>query len=504
MLKVRRALISVWDKTGVLDLAKKLASLGVEIISTGKTASLLRGEGINAKDVAQITMFPEILSGRVKTLHPKIFGGILANKKHPLHIEEIKNLGIEPIDMVVVNLYPFPEKVKDNLGCDEMIEYIDIGGPSMLRAAAKNFKNVACVSSIGQYRAVSDELIKNKGFISEETLKRLAQDVFSLTREYDGYVYNFFSGNDALDLPMEKIFPLRYGENPHQKAALYKKLGAQAVNFKQLQGKELSYNNFLDMDSAYSCVREFDEAAAAIVKHASLCGVGAAKKLALAYRSAYLTDTVSSFGGIIGLNRKVDKETAYEVMKSEFKECIVAPGFSKEALKMFSEKKNLRVVEADFSAKINHTEVKATAFGYLVQERDSLALNKNNLKVVTRKKPTAEQLKDMVFAFKVVKFVKSNAIVIAKNGAILSIGGGQPSRVGSMDIALRKSLKPLKGAVVASDGFFPQPDSIQLAHKHGIKAIIQPGGSIKDDEVIKACDKYGIAMVFTSSRHFRH
>ena len=303
MLKVRRALISVWDKTGIVDLAKKLASLGVEIVSTGKTASLLRGEGINAKDVSQITMFPEILSGRVKTLHPKIFGGILANKKHPLHIEEIKNLGIEPIDMVVVNLYPFPEKVKDNLSCDEMIEYIDVGGPSMLRAAAKNFRNVVCVSSTTQYKAVGDELVKNKGFVGEDTLKKLAQEVFSLTREYDGYVYNFFSGIDVLDLPMEKILNLRYGENPHQQAALYKRLGAAAVNFKQLQGKELSYNNFLDMDAAYMCVREFEEPAAAIVKHTSLCGVGAAKKLSRAYRSAYLVDTVSSFGGIIGVNR---------------------------------------------------------------------------------------------------------------------------------------------------------------------------------------------------------
>ena len=504
MLKVRRALISVWDKTGIVDLAKKLASLGVEIVSTGKTASLLRGEGINAKDVSQITMFPEILSGRVKTLHPKIFGGILANKKHPLHVEEIKNLGIEPIDMVVVNLYPFPEKVKDNLSCDEMIEYIDIGGPSMLRAAAKNFRNVACVSSIAQYKTLGEELVKNKGFVGEDTLKKLAQEVFSLTREYDGYVYNFFSGNDALDLPMEKILPLRYGENPHQKAALYKRLGAAAVNFKQLQGKELSYNNFLDMDAAYTCVREFEEPAAAIVKHTSLCGVGAAKKLSSAYRNAYFVDTISSFGGIIGLNRKVDKETAREIAKSEFKECIVAPGFSKEALKMFGEKKNLRVVEADFSAKINHAEIKATVFGYLVQERDAVLLNKNNLKIVTRKKPTAEQIKDMIFAFKVVKFVKSNAIVTAKKGTILSIGGGQPSRIESMDIALRKAVKSLKGAVVASDGFFPQPDSIILARKHGIKAIIQPGGSIKDDEVIRACDKYGIAMVFTSSRHFRH
>jgi len=504
MLKIRRALISVWDKTGVVELAKKLAEQGVDIISTGKTASMLRQQGVNAQDVSSLTMFPEILSGRVKTLHPKVFGGILANKKHPLHVEEIKNLGIEPIDMVVVNLYPFPEKRKENLGWDEMVEYIDIGGPSMLRAAAKNYKNVACVSSPAQYKALAREITENKGFISEDTLKDMAQKVFFLTKEYDGCVHDFFSGRDVFNMTMEKAYPLRYGENPHQKADLYAMCDGSSLPFKQLQGKELSYNNFLDLDAAFSCVKEFEEPAAVIVKHASLCGVGAAKKLANAYKNAYLTDTVSSFGGIIGLNRKVDKDTALAIAKSEFKECIIAPGYSKEAMKIFGEKKNLRVVEVDFEKALVYPEVKATAFGYLVQERDMLPLNKDNLKVVTKKKPTPAQMKDLLLGWKIVKFVKSNAVVLTKNSTLLSLGGGQPSRVGSAKIAFEKAIKSLQGASLASDGFFPQTDTVQLAAKKGIKAIIQPGGSIKDADVIKAADKHGIAMIFTGARHFKH
>lgn len=504
MLKIRRALISVWDKTGIVDLAKNFAEHGVDIISTGKTATMLRQNGINAQDVSTITMFPEILSGRVKTLHPKVFGGILANKKHPLHIEEIKNLGIDAIDLVVVNLYPFPEKLKDNLGWDEMVEYIDIGGPSMLRAAAKNYKNVACVSSPTQYKAVMKEITENKGFISEETLKSLAQRVFFLTKEYDSCIYNFFSGQDILNMTLEKTHPLRYGENPHQKANLYAMADGSNLPFKQLQGKELSYNNFLDLDAAFACAKDFDEPAAVIVKHASLCGVGVAKKLANAYKSAYLTDTVSSFGGIIGLNRKVDKDTAGVIANSEFKECIIAPGYSKEALKIFSEKKNLRVVEADFARPLYYPDVKATVFGYLVQDRDNLIVNKDNFKVVTKKKPTTAQMKDMLLAWKIVKFVKSNAIVVTKNMSVLGLGGGQPSRVGSVEIAFGKATKNLSGSALASDGFFPQVDSIKLAAKKGIRAIIQPGGSIKDDDVIKAADKCGITMIFTGVRHFKH
>ncbi len=318
MLRIRRALISVWDKKGTLEFAKKLAALNIEVISTGKTASLLRKSGVAVKEVSTITSFPEILSGRVKTLHPKIFGGILANKKHPLHMEEMRSLGIQPIDMVVVSVYPFVEKAKENLTWSEMVEYIDIGGPSILRAAAKNFKNVACISNAQQYKAVLAELEKTDGFMSEETLKLLAQEAFYLTKEYDNAIYNYFRGKNIMTWNFEKVRSLRYGENPHQKGALYKIVNFSNLQFKQYQGKELSYNNFLDIDTAFSMVKEFNEAAAVIVKHASACGMALDKKLSIAYRKAYETDKLSSFGGIIGLNRKVDKETARQILKSEF------------------------------------------------------------------------------------------------------------------------------------------------------------------------------------------
>ncbi len=504
MLKIRRALISVWEKKGIVDFAKKLAGLNIEIISTGKTAKLLRRSGLVVKDVASLTSFPEILSGRVKTLHPKIFGGILANKKHPLHIEEIRGLGIQPIDMVVVSLYPFVEKIKDNLSHDEMIEYIDIGGPSMLRAAAKNFKNVASLSQSHQYKMILEELKKNKGFISNETLKTLAEDAFYTTKEYDNAIYNFFKGKNILTWNLEETHSLRYGENPHQKSALYKLAEGGSLKFKQLQGKELSYNNFLDLDTAIQQVNEFTHPAAAIVKHASICGVGVDKKLSLAYKKAYCCDKLSSFGGVISLNKKVDKETARQIIKSEFKECIVAFAYSREALKIFSTKKNMRVIEIDVTKKISTPNVKTTLFGCLIQGKDVVGLDKNKLKVVTRRKPTSRELKDLIFAWKVVKMVKSNAIVIAKNCSVLGIGGGQPSRVGAVKIAIQKATGSLKLATLASDGFFPKPDSIKVAYKKGIKAIIQPGGSIKDQEVIDMCDKLGISMVFTGIRHFRH
>ncbi|MCK4912721.1 MAG: bifunctional phosphoribosylaminoimidazolecarboxamide formyltransferase/IMP cyclohydrolase [Candidatus Omnitrophica bacterium] len=504
MLKIRRVLISVWDKKGIADFARKLVELGAEIISTGKTATLLRRAGVSVKDVASLTSFPEILSGRVKTLHPKVFGGILANKKHPLHMEEIKGLDIRPIDMVVVNLYPFAEKVKEGLSEDEMIEYIDIGGPSMIRSAAKNFKNVACISDIRQYKLILGELQKNKGFVSDQTLKSLAEDAFYATKEYDNAICNYFKGKDVFSWNLEEAHSLRYGENPHQKSALYKVIDFKNVKFKQFQGKTLSYNNFLDLDTAMQQVKEFSEPAAVIVKHASICGVGADKKLATAYKKAYQADKISSFGGIIALNKKVDKETAKGILASEFKECVIATSYSKEALKIFSTKKNFRVLEADFAQKSEYKDVKTTVFGYLVQSRNSLTLDKSNLKVVTRKKPTQRELEDLIFAWKVVKWVKSNAIVIAKNNSVLGIGGGQPSRVGSVKIALSKVETSQSLAVLASDGFFPKDDSIKVAYKRGVRAIIQPGGSIKDKDIIEACDKLGISMVFTGIRHFRH
>lgn len=504
MLRIRRALISVWDKKGVVEVARKLAELNVEIISTGKTASLLRRNGVLVKEVATLTSFPEILSGRVKTLHPKVFGGILVNKKHPLHMEEIRSLNIQPIDMVVVNFYPFVEKTKEKLGFEEMMEYIDIGGPSIVRAAAKNYKNVACVSSPQQYKLILAELEKNKGFISLDTLKALAQQAFYVTKEYDNSIYNYFRGKEILAWNLEKIKSLRYGENPHQKGALYKIVEGNNVKFKQFQGKELSYNNLLDLDTALAMVKEFNEPVAAIVKHASICGVGVDKKLASAYKKAYLCDPLASFGGIIGVNRKVDKETARQIINSEFKECILAPSYSKEALKIFSSKRNLRVLEVDFNQKIDYQDIKAIQFGYLIQNRDEITLDKSNLKVVTKRQPTLREFKDLIFAWKVVKLVKSNAIVVAKNRAVLGIGGGQPSRVGAVKIALAKASDFPKLAVLASDGFFPKDDSIRIAYKRGISAIIQPGGSIKDKDIIKTCDKLGLSMIFTGIRHFRH
>jgi len=504
MLKIRRALISVWDKKGIADFAKKLMTFNVEIISTGKTATLLRRNGIKVKEVSTVTSFPEILSGRLKTLHPKIFGGILANKKHPLHMEEIQNLGIQPLDMVVVNLYPFVEKRREGLTWDEMIEYIDIGGPSMLRAAAKNFKNVACVSSADQYKSVLTELQKNNGFISYETLKLLAQQAFYLTKEYDNVIYNYFRGRDILTWNLERISSLRYGENPHQKGSLFRMINSNNLKFKKLQGKELSFNNFLDLDTAVQQAKEFNEPAAVIVKHASICGVGVDKRLSSAYKKAWLCDPLSAFGGVIGLNRKVDKETARQIIKSEFKECIIAPSYSKEALKLFSAKRNFRVLESDLNYKFDFKDIKATMFGYLLQNKDILTLDKSQLKVVTKKKPSAREMKDLIFAWKVVKLVKSNAIVVAKNSSVLGIGGGQPSRVGAVKIALQKAIGSLKLAVLASDAFFPKDDSIKVAYKKGIKAIIQPGGSIKDKDIIATCDKLGMSMVFTGIRHLRH
>lgn len=504
MIKVRRALISVWEKKGIVELARELQSFNVEMISTGKTALLLRRHKIKVREVSSLTAFPEILSGRVKTLHPKVFGAILANKRHPLHLEEIATLGIQPIDMVVVNLYPFAQKTKENLAWSQMLEYIDIGGPSLLRAAAKNFKNVAPVSSPSQYSAVIAELKKNQGAISEDFLKKMAEAAFFLTREYDNIIYSYLKGRDTISWNLVEKEKLRYGENPHQKGTLYRKIRSKDLNLKQHQGKEPSYNNFLDFDTALAQVKEFKEPAAALIKHVSICGAATDNKLASAYKKAYQADVLSSFGGVIGLNRKVDKETASQVLKSGFKEGIVAPSYSKESLKKFAARKNMIVLEADFSVKFDYKDIKGTCFGYLVQKRDLVAFDKNKLKVVTKKKPTQRQLNDLIFAWKVVKYVKSNGIVLAKNQAVLGIGAGQPSRVGSVKIALDKANRSTKNAVMASDGFFPYPDSIKIACRRGIKAVIQPGGSVKDKEVIATCDRLGVAMVFTGVRHFRH
>jgi len=504
MLKIRRALISVWEKRGIVDFAKRLKKFNVEIISTGKTASLLRKSGLKVKEVASLTAFPEILSGRVKTLHPKIFGGVLANKKNPLHTEEIRKLDIEPIDMVVVNFYPFEQMREEGLGIDRLVEYIDIGGPSILRAAAKNFKNVASVSNLEQYREIIEEIEANNGSMGDELLKKLACEVFRKTKEYDTTVYSYFKNRDLLNWNLEKVISLRYGENPHQRGALYKRAKGESLAFRQLQGKQLSFNNLLDLDTAFGLVGDFSQPAAVIVKHASVCGAATDKVLHKAYAQALRTDPLSSFGGIIGLNRKVDRKTAQTIAKSGFKECIVGPLYSKEALKIFSSLKNLRIIEVDLAERIKHRDVKRTCFGYLVQDEDVIDYDKSKLEVVTKRTPTEREWADLLFAWRVAKSTKSNAIVVAKNTATLGIGGGQPSRVGAAKMAIKNSPLSTKGAVLASDAFFPKDDSIKVAHKAQIKAIIQPGGSIKDSDIIKACDKYNIAMVFTRIRHLRH
>jgi len=456
------------------------------------------------KEIRSLTSFPEILSGRVKTLHPKIFGAILANKKHPLHLEEIKNLEIEPIDMVVVNFYPFKKMLKENVSFGQMMEYIDIGGPALLRAGAKNFKNVACISTPYQYKKIIEEIEKNKANLSEQTLKNLACEVFRLTKEYDACIYSFLKKKEMLLLDLERVLKLRYGENPHQKGALFRLVSKEHLEFKQFQGKSLSFNNFLDLDTALSLLREFSEPTAVIIKHASPCGVATDKNIHRAYLKAYHADPLSSFGGIIGLNRKVDRKAALEIKRSGFKECIVAPHYSKEAIKLFSDKKSLRVIQIDFNKKVDYKDIKKTNFGYLVQEPDILDLDKNNLIVVTKRKPSSKDLKDLLFAWKVVRSVKSNAVVIAKNISTLGIGAGQPSRIDAVRIAIKKSLKSTQGAVLASEAFFPKEDSIKFIKKCGIKAIIQPGGSIMDEKIIKLCNKYRLSMIFTGIRHFRH
>ncbi|MBN2482952.1 MAG: bifunctional phosphoribosylaminoimidazolecarboxamide formyltransferase/IMP cyclohydrolase [Candidatus Omnitrophica bacterium] len=504
MIKVRRVLISVWNKKGLLEFARKLKKFNVEIISTGKTAALLKKGGLEVKKVSALTSFPEILSGRVKTLHPRVFGGILVNKRHPLHMEEIRNHEIDPIDMVVVNFYPFRRMVKEKLTFDQMLEYIDIGGPAMLRAAAKNFKNVMPISSPLQYRRIIDDLEANKGMVSENLSREFACEVFRITKEYDAAIFSFLKQEEVLVWDLEKTAALRYGENPHQKAGVYKLAGSNNLEYVQLQGKPLSFNNLCDLDAAVAIVKSFTESAAAIIKHASPCGVACNKKLNRAYEDAYKCDPVSSFGGVVGFNRKVDGKTAQKILKTDFKECIIAPSYSKEALKLFSAKKNIRVLEINLSKTINNKDIKRTVFGYLIQDNNNAILEKHQMKVVSKRKPTQREIADLLFAWRVVKFVKSNAIVVAKNGTTLGIGAGQPSRVGSVKIAIGNAARSVHGGVLASDGFFPKPDSIKLMKKYGIKAIIQPGGSIKDPDIIELCNKSNLAMVFTGLRHFRH
>jgi phosphoribosylaminoimidazolecarboxamide formyltransferase/IMP cyclohydrolase len=515
---IQRAILSVTDKTGLVDFARKLSALGIELISTGGTAKLLRDSGIAVKDISDVTGFPEMLDGRVKTLHPKVHGGILHRREDPKHVAAVKEHGIQPVDMVVVNLYAFEKTAaKPGVKFEELIENIDIGGPSMIRSAAKNFQDVAIVTSPADYDSVADELQRDKGTLSKATKWRLAQKAFATTAAYDSAIAStlerippetFELQPEASTFPatlrfsFNKILDLRYGENPHQKAAMYSDGSGKGVaNARQLQGKELSYNNIVDLQAAWDLAQEFEEPVCAIIKHTNPCGTATGKSLAEAYKRALECDPVSAFGGVIGVNRPVDLEAAEEMHKL-FLEVIAAPSFDDAAKAKFASKKNLRLVEV---VPANQKWVlKNVSGGMLVQDNDTRTLSDTDLKVVTKRPPTPEETRALLFAWKVCKHVKSNAIVYARDGQTVGVGAGQMSRVDSARIGAMKAQLPLKGTVAASDAFFPFPDGVEEIAKANASAIIQPGGSQRDAEVIEAADRLGLAMLFTGVRHFRH
>jgi IMP cyclohydrolase (EC 3.5.4.10)/phosphoribosylaminoimidazolecarboxamide formyltransferase (EC 2.1.2.3) len=512
---LKRALISVSDKTGILEFAKELKNLGYEIISSSGTAKYLKENGIDVIEVSQITGFPEILDGRVKTLHPKIHGGILAIRDNQEHMKQLEENDIKPIDIVVINLYPFENTVKKGADLDEIIENIDIGGPALVRASAKNYKYVAIITDPKDYSDIINEL-KEYGEISIHTKKKLSLKAFRHTAFYDSIISQVLNEKfeinedfpENLTIPMRLKSGLRYGENPHQKASLYinpLENGISVADSEILQGKEMSFNNYYDVDSAVLLVKEFEEPACVIVKHNNPCGVAVAENIKQAYTLALETDPKSAFGGIVAFNKEVDEDTAKELTKL-FLEVVVAPSFSDSALEVLKTKKNLRVVKVkNFDKKLEGKDIKRISGGYLLQDRN-LGLY-TELKVVTERQPTEKELEDLIFALKVVKHVKSNAVVIAKDKRTVGIGVGQTSRVDSLETAIKKAKEfnlPLEGSVLASEAFFPFRDSIDTAAKEGIKAVIQPGGSIRDQEVIDACNEYGIAMVFTNMRHFKH
>ena len=503
-----RAIISVYYKEGVEKLALSLERAGYEIISSGGTAKYLKSKGIETKEVNEITNFPEILGGRVKTLHPIIHGGILARDREE-DINEIDKLNIRPIDVVVVNLYPFEEKMKEDIEEEELIEFIDIGGPTLIRAGAKNFKRVAVITDPSDYEWTAEKI--EKGSLSLEDRIYLAYKAYALTSYYDSLISETFRSMFAIEkeaelktIPMRKVRNLRYGENPHQQAVLYNNpfedVGISRADI--LQGKEMSFNNYLDADSAVKLVSEMDSIACAIIKHNNPCGVALGSKVKEAFVKARDADPESAFGGIVAFNNRVDADTAKE-LTSMFLEVIVAPDYEKGALDILSRKKNLRVLRINGIQR--NFDIKKISGGFLLQEEDVDTLK--DWKVVTRREPTENEKKDLLFAWKVCKYVKSNAVVIAKDGQTLGVGSGNVSRVASLRCAIEKALQfghDLKDAVVASDGFFPFRDSIDLASKYGIRAIIQPGGSIRDEEVISACNEHYISMIFTGIRHFRH
>jgi phosphoribosylaminoimidazolecarboxamide formyltransferase / IMP cyclohydrolase len=517
---IKQALISVSDKTGVVELARALAQMQVSILSTGGTAKLLAQNGIAVTEVAEYTGYPEMLDGRLKTLHPMIHGGLLARRDVPAHMAAIKDAGIEPIDLVVVNLYPFTQAIA-RPGCTlaQAIENIDIGGPTMLRSAAKNHAGVAVLVDPADYRSLLDELRANGGRVSAATRFALAKKVFTHCAAYDGAISNYLTGLDAelnsrdyperLTLQFAKVQDMRYGENPHQSAAFYRDIEPAAGSlacYTQLQGKELSYNNVGDADAAWECVKTFSEPACVIVKHANPCGVAIGNTVLEAYQRAFQTDPISAFGGIIAFNQPVDAPTAEAVAK-QFVEVLIAPAYDAAAKMLLESKPNVRVLVVALAAGANRYDFKRVGGGLLAQTPDTKNVEAAELRLVTRKKPTDAELRDLLFAWRVAKFVKSNAIVFCGSGRTLGVGAGQMSRVDSARIAAIKAKNSglsLVNSVVASDAFFPFRDGVDVVAEAGAKAIIQPGGSMRDEEVVAAADELGLVMVYTGFRHFRH
>ena len=541
--RIRRALISVSDKTGIVDFARELAAFDVEIISTGGTAKALRDAGIPVRDVSEITEFPEMMDGRVKTLHPRVHGGLLAIRDNAEHVAAMQQYGIEPIDMVVVNLYPFVETIKrPGVPREEAIEQIDIGGPAMIRSAAKNARDVAVVVSTARYQSVLSEMRSHDGALSLQARERLAHEAFQHTALYDMTISAYLSTRNAPadigtggiaavtgglpaaatapeqlsveqfhgQLPDQKswtimkLASLRYGENPHQIAALYQTDQTRGVaNAQVLSGKEMSFNNYVDADAAWALVTDFQQTACAIIKHTNPAGVGLGEAPAEAYRKALATDPVSAFGGIVAFNRTVDAAAAEEAVKI-FTEVLIAPDYEPAALEILKTKKNLRVLRLNQEDTGMRLEFRHISGGMLVQTADDHQLEPKELKVVTTRQPTEEEIRALLFAWTVCKHTKSNAIVYAREGQTVGVGAGQMSRVDSVKIGAMRAQLPVKGSVLASDAFFPFRDGIDEAARHGITAVIQPGGSVRDDEVIAAANEHGLAMVFTGVRHFKH
>ena len=522
LIKIKRALISVTDKSNIDIIIRVLKKYNIEVLSTGGTAKILRKNNINVIEVADYTKFPEILDGRVKTLHPKIHGGLLGRNQNNKHKNEMKKYDIQPIELVVANLYPFSSALDNNLNFQECIENIDIGGPSMIRSAAKNHENVCVITNVEDYEVFEKVLDKNNGNTSYQIRRNYAAKAFMKTAYYDSIISQWFNKIEKIEwpetisIPAKLINKLRYGENPHQNSAVYetqnKKING-VIKSKQIQGKPLSYNNLNDADAAFELIQEFNEPTIAIIKHANPCGVASNKNIIKAWKNALRTDPQSAFGGIVACNQEIKEKEAAEMNKL-FLEVILAPKFSKKALKIFSSKKNLRLLQVKMPKTKNEKVFKQLSDGFLLQDQDNINLNIKDLKVVTKKKPSKKELENLIFAFKVSKHTKSNAIIYAKNLTTVGIGAGQMSRIDSTKIAAIKSnnaskLAKLKtpmtsGSVLASDAFFPFPDGLIAAAKAGITAVIQPGGSIKDKEVIEAANKLKVSMVFTGIRHFRH